>query len=298
MLLDELRQTGLFDCFLEAGNGEEGLDYLRATEVDLVLCDLDMPCMSGFELLRLLQQDEKLSEIPVIMLTGYDNQKAKIRGLELGASDYVTKPFDPAELIARVKVQLKIKHLQDGLRTLANTDPLTRLHNRRYLFEQLEKERERAIETGTELSLALLDIDHFKRFNDTYGHQAGDQVLIAVADALRRSLRSSDLAARFGGEEFVLMLPGTSLVDSFQVVEQLRGSIARLVIPLPAAEGHVTISAGVATLVGGSAITVDALVRAADKALYRAKESGRNRVETAAETFKKAGNSSNSGLHR
>ncbi|PLX78837.1 MAG: diguanylate cyclase response regulator [Desulfuromonas sp.] len=283
MVRDQLHQAGLFDHYLEAGDGEEGLEILLREQIDVVLCDLDMPGISGFELLRLMQRENSLREVPVIMLTGHDNQDEKIHGLELGASDYVTKPFDPAELLARVKVQLKIKTLQDKLRRQANTDVLTGLFNRRYLFEELEKERVRAIAGQNDLSIAILDIDHFKKINDTYGHQVGDQVLIAVAERLCLSIEKNEIVARFGGEEFVVVLPGKSSSQARDCIEKIRRATGNKPLVTSPEEVSITLSAGVATLRKGTQKSVDALVKAADEALYLAKESGRNRVEIATE---------------
>lgn len=281
MVNDQLQLAGLFDHYLEAGDGEAGLEILLREHIDVVLCDLDMPGISGFELLRLMQREESLREVPVIMLTGHDRQDEKIHGLELGASDYVTKPFDPAELLARVKVQLKIKMLQDKLRRQANTDVLTGLFNRRYLFEELEKERVRAIAAQHHLSIAVLDIDHFKKINDTYGHQIGDQVLVAVAELLCLSIGENEIAARFGGEEFVVVLPEKSLSQARDCMEQIRRSTQTKPLVISPEEIYITLSAGVSTMKQGSQKSVDALVKAADEALYLAKESGRNRVVVA-----------------
>ena len=152
-----LQDTDLFDIFLKAENGKKGIELLQENDVDVVLCDLHMPGMDGFELLQEMYNNKSLRDIPVIIITGHEDQEEKIRGLDLGASDYVTKPFDPAELLARVKVQLKIKLLQDNLKELANTDSLTGLCNRRCLFDLLIKEKDRSLRTDKPLSLAMIE---------------------------------------------------------------------------------------------------------------------------------------------
>ena len=288
-IVDILKGTSLFQFFYEASNGIEGFKMVLNTPPDVIICDLEMPGMDGFKFLSMLNSKEDLRDIPVIMVTGREDQDAKIQGLELGASDYVTKPFDSGELVARVKVQLKIKSLQDSLKKtnhllleLSNTDPLTHLFNRRCLMETLTKELQRSARTNTPLSLLMVDIDHFKKVNDTFGHQQGDVVLKALADLLRAHLRQYDMAARFGGEEFSLVLPETDLVQAAHVAERLRQAASKLNFSGRLKDLRVTVSIGAATFPGGNIKTVDDLIREADYALYNAKREGRNRVETMA----------------
>ncbi len=280
-----LRECALFDDYREAADGIDGFKALVSRRTDLVICDLEMPRMDGFRFITMLQTREELKDIPVIMLTGRGDQELKVRGLEQGACDYVTKPFDPGELVARVRVQLKIKSLQDALkksnellRELSYTDPLTRLYNRRYLMDALVKEFQRAGRKKGFLSLALLDIDHFKAINDTHGHQQGDAVLTALAAVVQGELRSYDIVARYGGEEFIALLPDTSPADGIAVAERLRAAVERMVFPPPLGQLRVTVSLGVAAYPAGGIATVNDLIREADAALYRAKNGGRNRV--------------------
>ncbi len=284
-ILEILQQNSLFSRYLEAGDGLEGFKKVIATPVDVVLCDIDMPGIDGFKFLAMIKTREELRDIPVIMLTGKENREDKIRGLELGASDYVTKPFDPGELVARVKVQLKIKSLQDSLKEsnqllleLSNTDPLTRLANRRHLMDTLAREFKRSDRAGSPFSLVMTDIDHFKRINDTFGHQVGDEVLAEVANLMRAHLREYDLAARYGGEEFALVLPDADLDMALQVAERLRQSATRLTFTGPMAGESLTVSLGVACSPHDAIRSVDDLIRTADDALYLAKKEGRNRV--------------------
>lgn len=280
VLLNLLKDEGLFTFYHEAESGELGFKALEEHSVDVVLCDLQMPAMTGFEFLYRLREIDKFVDLPVIMLTGNENQKDKICGLELGANDYVTKPFDPAELIARVKIQLKIKLLQDRLKDLANTDPLTRLSNRRHLFSALNSELERSQRSDKPCSLVMVDVDHFKSVNDTYGHQLGDEVLISVASHLEECMRVYDLAARFGGEEFALLMPGTDSTQATAIAERIRTVVEEMTFTEQLKPLHLTISAGVATYPGPDIATADDLIRVADHALYRAKDAGRNRVES------------------
>jgi len=288
-LRDILQKTRLFHHYLEAENGLSGFKQLLEHPVDVVLCDLEMPVMDGIKFLQLLANHPDLEHLPVIMLTGRDDAEAKIRVLGQGASDYVTKPFDPGELLARVKVQLKIKSLQDRLREsnqalkeLAATDPLTGLANRRTLMTELEREFRRCQRSGSLLSLVMVDLDHFKRVNDTYGHQNGDRVLVALADSLKTHLRPYDLASRFGGEEFALVLPETGPEGTLRIAERIRTSVAGLKFD-GALEGlQVTASLGVATCPAATVKDIEDLIRESDDALYLAKKNGRNRIESLA----------------
>jgi diguanylate cyclase (GGDEF)-like protein len=285
-IMGALRNEGLFGDYREARDGIDGFKSLIASKPDLVICDLEMPRMDGFKFLQMVNSREELKDIPIIMLTGRDERELKIKGLNFGACDYLTKPFDIGELVARVKVQLKVKALQDDLkrsnellRELSDTDPLTRLHNRRYLTKFLDCELTRTMRTGERLSLIMLDIDNFKKVNDTYGHQNGDTVLSAVADAIRKGRRCYDIAARYGGEEFVILLPGTSLRGGITVAEQLRSIVQAIYFEPPLDKLAITISAGVSAFPAACVDDADSLIKEADKALYRAKKNGRNRVE-------------------
>lgn len=287
-ILDTLKSAELFSDYYEAGDGIEGFKFLLAKEIDIVLCDLEMPGMDGFKFLRMVASREELFHIPVIMLTSHEHQDAKIKGLEAGACDYITKPFFPAELLARVKVQLKIKSLQDRLKEsnrqlleLSQTDALTGLANRRRLMETLHIECDRSERKGDPLSLLMIDLDHFKRVNDTYGHQDGDVVLRCLAETLQAHLRKYDTAARFGGEEFCLALPQTPQDEAVAVAERLCAEIKKMRFTGSSCEIRITVSIGVATAPHKEIKDCEDLIRFADNALYRAKENGRNRVETA-----------------
>lgn len=284
-IIQTLMRFGVFDRYLEAGDGIEAFKTLLGSPIDLVLCDLEMPRMDGFKFLAMVKTREELRDIPIIMLTGREDRELKIRGLEQGACDYVTKPFDPGELMARVKVQLKIKMLQDELKKsndllkrLSNTDHLTQLYNRRYMMEVLEREFQRSQRKASPISMVLMDIDHFKRVNDQYGHQNGDIVLSAIARLAKEDRRSYDIAVRYGGEEFVLVLPETSHEEAVMVAERLREKVQMQTFSGELTNLRVTISMGVATYPTSNLTTIEDLIREADAALYRAKQGGRNRV--------------------
>ena len=289
-LCEILKTSGLFLEFREAGDGMEGFRQLLDRPADVILCDLEMPGLDGGKFLQMLTAREELVNIPVIMLTGHADQEAKVRLLGQGASDYVTKPFDSAELLARVKVQLKIKTLQDSLREsnrrlqeLATTDPLTGLANRRTLMSRLGQEFRRSQRNWHPLALIMIDLDKFKGINDSYGHLQGDRVLETVAGILRHHVRPYDVAARFGGEEFALLLPETTLDEAVKVGQRIRLAVADQAFSDVLASLRLTASLGVAVAPGNGISSGEELIRAADDALYRAKEAGRNRLETAEE---------------
>jgi diguanylate cyclase (GGDEF)-like protein len=284
-IINTLESQDLFSRFYEAEDGLDGFKKLLASPVDIVLCDLEMPRMDGFKFLSMLKSRPEVSDTPVIILTGNEDRELKLKGLDQGACDFLTKPFDPEELVARMKVHLKIKHLQDDLKRtnellleLSNTDHLTGLFNRRFLMEALDREFQRAGRKDGIMSLVIMDIDHFKRINDTYGHLQGDVVLQKMALQMQKELRCYDVAARYGGEEFVALLPDTSVKEAFQVADRIRLSVqgARLLGPL--SNEVITVSLGVASFPSSRYDSVDGLLKEADSALYLAKERGRNRV--------------------
>ncbi|MGD0585547.1 MAG: diguanylate cyclase [Oryzomonas sp.] len=285
-IIHTLESYELFDRYHEANDGLEGFKKLLSSPVDVILCDLEMPRIDGFKFLNMIKARPDLQDVPVIILTGMNDRELKIKGLEQGASDYITKPFDPEELVARVKIHLKIKHLQDDLKRtnellleLSNTDHLTGLFNRRYLMDALEKEFQRNLRKGGNLSLIILDIDHFKKVNDTYDHLQGDVVLNKVALQLQKELRSYDIAARYGGEEFVALLPDAMLKEALFVAERVRQAVQGTKFSGALASLSITVSMGIATLPTPDGTTVDNFIKMADDALYLAKANGRNRVE-------------------
>ena len=273
---------------LTARDGLDGFKVLVTSHIDLVVCDLVMSGMDGFKFLGLKRTRPDMSDIPVIMLTGASDIGEKVKALDGGAADYVTKPFHDAELLARVRVHLKVRALQAELREknirleeLSNTDGLTKLANRRHFMELAKVELMRAQRYDTPLSVVLIDLDHFKAVNDTYGHSAGDQVLTRVSEAIRRDLRQYDVAARYGGEELVLLLPQTDAHGAEAVAQRYRHTIEELVVSSDTNEVRITASFGVAAFPEHPAESIDLLLDRADAALYESKRQGRNRVTLA-----------------
>jgi len=290
-IIRTVMESALFETYREARDGLEGFKSMLESPPDLVICDLQMPRMDGLKFLQLVKLRPDLGDIPIIFLTGRSDRDSKIAVLEQGASDYVTKPFDAAELVARVKIHLKIKVLQDELKKttehfkeLSNTDPLTNLYNRRFFSDVFENEMQRAKRLRAPLSLIILDVDKFKEINDLYGHQHGDKVLVAVAEKLHGALRTYDVASRYGGDEFVLLLPATPVSGALEVAERLRCSVQSIVLEAPLENRSVTASLGVASFPTELISGVDSLFYQADFALYQAKQNGRNRVETTNDT--------------
>ena len=262
-------------------DGAKALDLAGRIPPDVILLDVMMPGMDGFEVCSRLKSSHDTDTIPVILMTGMDRNDAETRGLSLGAVDYVTKPVDPQVIERRVRNQVELVRARDRLTRLASTDGLTGIRNRRYFDEMLAREYARLARAGGVLSLVLFDIDHFKAYNDTYGHVRGDECLRSIAHALVGSMyRAADVAARYGGEEFACILPDTSEEGAVATAERIREAIATLHIPhkaSPTAE-YVTASFGVATercRPGRSEL--DLLARA-DEQLYLAKASNRNNI--------------------
>jgi diguanylate cyclase (GGDEF)-like protein len=308
-----------------ATNGRETLASSRENPSDLVLLDIRMEEMDGYEVCRRLKADPVTASIPVIFVSAMEGGMDKARAFAVGGVDYVTKPFHAAEVVARIEVQLKISRLQQQmvrknaelertqqeivekneeleqtkeelvrkneelerknqiLQALSYLDPLTGIPNRRHLDETLKQEWRRARRVRQPLSLVIADVDHFKIYNDTYGHQTGDECLKAVAAQLKSAeRRAGDLAARYGGEEFALVLPGTDEKGAWSIAEDVRTRVEGLGM-LHSGSSHrvVTVSCGAATAYPAEDDTPEDLILAADRALYRAKESGRNRSAAA-----------------
>jgi diguanylate cyclase (GGDEF)-like protein len=266
----------------EAEDGTSAIAQSRESPPDVILLDVEMPGLSGHEVLAQLKSDEALRNIPVVFLTARTSMEDVLTGLRGGAHDYLKKPFEPAELVARVGSAAHVKKLQDRLlerneelERVSRTDTLTGLYNRRHLQDELVRNHASARRNGTELGVVLMDIDHFKKVNDTYGHAAGDEVLREFARRLLDQLRAGDIAGRWGGEEFLIILPNTDLDGTKHVAERIRIATADGPTPFEGRDIEVTISGGCTV---GPASDPDVLVSIADTQMYLAKESGRNRV--------------------
>ena len=268
-----------------ATSGEQGLKAVAAGRPDLVLLDITMPGLGGFEVCRRLKEDPLTRGIPVIFITGLTDAAQETHGLEIGAADYITKPFNLAVVRARVRTQLRLKQQSDLLERLAFSDGLTGVANRRAFDECLQREWRRHERVGKPLTLVMLDVDHFKSYNDRHGHAEGDACLRAVAAALAsRVERAGDLLARYGGEEFAVVLVDTPEDGALAFAERLRSAVEAARLPhgaLPGVE-HVTVSVGVASAVPHRDGTPASLIEAADLALYDVKQAGRNRVRARA----------------
>ena len=263
------------------GDGETALKRAAELKPDLVLLDLFLPGMDGFGALTGLRRNSKTADTPVIFLSAQGDAETKSQGLSLGAADYLAKPFSEQELMARVDRTLKLAAQKEHFRALAQTDGLTGLPNFRSFHARLEEEVSRARRYGHPLSCAMVDLDGLKEINDRLGHAAGNRAIVALADAVREELRDTDFAARYGGDEFVVLLPQTSDSQGAQFAERLR---QRLIEVSDAAGLPVRGSIGVAAVNADeldSAEAAEDLLRRADEALYRAKRSGRDRVEVA-----------------
>ncbi len=259
------------DCqVLMATEGARALQICRDRHPDLVLLDVQMPGMDGHELCAELKSDPLLRVIPIIFVTAQDRPEDETRALDAGAADFITKPFNPTVVRARVRTQLTLKAQADLLRELAFNDGLTGVHNRRHFDERFIAEARRAQRSRSPLAIVLADVDHFKRYNDALGHLAGDDCLRRVAGALRTCLRRpTDLLARYGGEEFVSLLPDTDLAGAIGVAQLMEDTVRALALPHPGVQGSVTISLGVS-----AGLQPTGLVAAADRALYLAPAAG------------------------
>ena len=263
-----------------ATGGEQALKLATTKQPDLILLDVVMPGMDGHEVCLRLKADAATRDIPVIFVTAHSDEAAETQGLALGAVDFISKPINPAIVRARVKTHLTLKAQADLLRQWVYVDGLTGVRNRRGFDEQLTAEWGRAARDGSALSVILLDVDFFKRYNDHYGHQAGDACLRAVAGFLRQAVkRPGDLVARYGGEEFVCLLPGTPLEDALTFARQLGAGVEALALAhaQSTVSPVVTVSLGVCATSGKQPGSAEALLRAADAQLYAAKAAGRNR---------------------
>ena len=279
-------------CIDTAMDGEQALARVANTAPDLILLDVMMPRIDGFEVVRRLKANRSLPFIPIILQTALDSTEHKVEGLDAGADDYITKPINFAELEARVKSMLRIKALQDALEErerelsevnsqllkMAQTDSLTELDNRRYLEQRLDEMFEHSRRLREPVAVVLCDLDRFKSVNDTYGHQVGDVVLKELARILKKEAREIDRVGRYGGEEFMLLLPGTVLDAAVTFAERVRKAVEAHMFSFDGGTLQRTMSCGVAAWPHPRIADCDALVKAADDALYVAKEAGRNRV--------------------
>jgi diguanylate cyclase (GGDEF)-like protein len=269
-----------------ARSGESALKRVQESHPDLILLDIVMPGMDGFEVCERLKADSKTSDIPVVFVSSMTNTESKVKGFKSGGVDYINKPFQHAEILVRINTHITMLRLRKDLEMrnaelerLASTDYLTKLYNRRRFFLTAEKMFTESIRAGYPISITLIDLDHFKRVNDTYGHMTGDQVLIHAAHLIRNGCRENDMAARYGGEEFAILHPNIDKLAAAQIVEEIRNNVEVTPYVSETDEIVLTLSAGI---VDKESCTncprVDDIFASADKALYRAKDRGRNQV--------------------
>lgn len=267
-----------------AASGKEALAIVASSSIDLILLNVIMPEMDGYEVCKQLKSNPDTQNIPVIFVTAMNHIEDEEKGLEIGAIDYIHKPFNESIVRMRINNHLKLKKYRDILEKASSVDGLTGLANRRYLDEVFNIEWRRALRSNSYLSLIMIDIDFFKEYNDYYGHLAGDDCLQDVAAAIKKSLqRSGDFISRYGGDEFLVILPSTPCNGAVTVAENIRKKVKLLKIEhVPSNIGrHVTVSCGVATAIPDENIAPNILLKLADNALYKAKGDGRNVVRLA-----------------
>jgi len=276
ILIDLLDEYDIIDTT----NGADALAITNEERIDLILLDIMMPKMDGYEVCKQLKENPNTKDIPIIFITAKTDEESIEKAYEIGGADYVTKPFKPKELLARVKKELQIQELMEKLRMAALTDSMTKLYNRAYFAETSINYINLAERDKTPISVIMLDIDKFKNINDTYGHDVGDKVIIALAKLLQDNKRNSDIVCRYGGEEFTILLPNTSKEGAKQLAEIIRKNCENTIIRSSLDEEvHFSISLGIADIDPIQHRAIEIALKHADDALYRAKNSGRNRVE-------------------
>ncbi len=280
-----------------ATNGEEALQQVKDGQPHLILLDVMMPGMDGREVARRIKDDETLPFIPIILVTALSEADDVVQGLESGADDYISKPYNFRELEARVRAMLRIKFLQDELdqknrelelankrlKKLSITDGLTELFNHRHVHQLLHDEFERSARTGESIAVVMMDLDRFKAVNDTYGHPTGDVILYETAQIIKETAREIDMVGRYGGEEFIAILPGTEEEAAAHFAERVRHAVESYEFRDGATLVRMTVSCGVASFPGEGVDEPEALLKAADAALYQAKHGGRNQVVRASQ---------------
>lgn len=264
---------------ITAANGLEALEKLENENVQIALSDIMMPKMDGFELIKRIRANPALKSIYLILITARIQEGDRVRGLDLGADDYITKPFSFSELLARVRVGTRVVQYQQHLEYQSQIDSLTGLFNRRAFEKKIHEEFERSKRYHNPLSVLIFDLDNFKNINDTYGHHGGDAALVKISETLREMTRQSDFSARFGGEEFVMILPETDQDNAFQVANKIHGAVRSSSFGTTNHPFALTVSIGVSSSSTRAYSTWREMLDDADKAMYLAKNTGKDRVE-------------------
>ena len=267
-------------------DGESALEIAHEEKLDLILLDIVMPEMDGYEVCQRLQADDKTNTIPIIFITAKSDEASIEKAYDIGGVDYISKPFKLKELKAKVRRELKMQDLichlesvQEELRHLSSLDPMTKLYNRRYFATASDQMFNLSKRNKTPLSVIMLDVDKFKNFNDTHGHQVGDDLLIAFAAALQALTRKSDMVCRYGGEEFIILLPDTEIEGARSIAEKIRIGVTAIAICISDQQAiKFTVSVGISEVKHDQDNNIEASAGRADKAMYAAKRSGRNKV--------------------
>jgi len=277
-LLTDILEDENFTVYT-ADNGAAVLAMVHKLKPDVILLDIMMPGLDGFEVCKLLKNDFDIKDIPVIMVTAKTEGIDIKKSLEMGAFDYIKKPIDEIEVIARVQSAIRFKQTQDKLKEMAMKDGLTGLYNHALLIELFEKEIDKQQRNNGSISFAMIDIDDFKKINDTYGHISGDTVLKELSNILMSSVRGGDIVGRYGGEEFSIVFPGIDEQNAFQLCERIRKEVEDFNFEIGIETVKITISIGINFNELKGIINKREIIQKADEALYRAKHNGRNRVE-------------------
>lgn len=269
-------------------NGKKALGLIEKENFDIVLTDLNMDDVSGLDVLNNVK---KISpDIPVIVITGYESMDTAITALRGGAYDYLIKPCQEIDLKTTIKRGLEKRMLEKELLVLATTDPLTKLYNRNYFLSRFEEEFKKSVRYKISISCILLDIDHFKKINDTYGHQIGDKILVGLSEILRINSRNIDIIGRYGGEEFIIILPQVDDQSSYKLSERLRNIVKEHVFNIQNHKIKMTISLGISTFPKNKVNDYKELIRLADDALYEAKRTGRDKTVISSENTEESNN--------
>ena len=275
---------------LAANNGERAIKIAEDIHPDLILLDVMMPELDGFTVCEILKKNPKTNDIPIIFITAKTELNDIVKGFSVGGCDYISKPFNPEELFARVNTHIELKKSRELLKKyiqeleqknreldiMSKTDYLTKLANRRFMIERLNEEVARTEKTGEKFSMLMCDIDYFKRVNDTYGHEIGDLVLKEVTKSIKNMVRECDVVSRWGGEEFIVLLIDTNIISAAKVAEKIRAEIEKNIITINNSIVKVTMSIGVTEYL--NEISISQNINNGDEAMYQSKANGRNRV--------------------
>ncbi len=275
--ISQMLSSEEYDLIHESEAGKT-ISVLEEKNPDLLILDLVLPDSDGFEVCRQVRADERFANLPILFFTAVNNMDNRLIGLQLGASDFLSKGCDSREVSLRVRNLLRSKKIFDEVVKLSVVDSLTHVYNRRYFQHRLLDEFERGKRYNRDFCCVIIDVDYFKQINDTLGHPAGDMVLKRIAGILRRNIRSADVLCRYGGDEFGLLLPETDFAGAGITAERIRSIVAKTDVGKPQYSANVTLSIGISSLLEGGALGMDELVTQADVALYQSKRKGRNRI--------------------